>query len=243
MMKRLPSLSIFFPCHNEEGNVERVTRAAVAAVKDLADTYEIIIVNDGSIDRTGEIGERLAAEIREVRVVHNQPNRGYGGAVARGLTEARMEWIFFTDGDGQFDLAELPKLIDLLDVCDFAVGYRLKRADPWIRSVNGYCWGVLVRLMFGLKVRDIDCAFKLLPKSLINAIELRSQGALVSTELLAKAHYRGLRIAEVGVSHYPRTAGQQSGASAKVVLKAFAELFRLRRHIRSEGLPPSAKGV
>ncbi len=243
MMKRLPSLSIFFPCHNEEGNVERVTRAALAAAKDLADTYEIIIVDDGSSDRTGEIGRRLAAEISEVRVVHNQPNRGYGGAVVRGLTEARMEWIFFTDGDGQFDIAELPKLIGLLDACDFAVGYRLKRADPWIRVVNGYCWGVLVRLMFGLKVRDIDCAFKLLPRSLIDAIELRSQGALISTELLARARYRGLRIAEVGVNHYPRTVGQQSGASAKVVLKAFAELFTLRRHIRSEGLPRPPKGV
>ena len=236
-MKRLPSLSIFFPCYNEEGNVERVARAALDAAKDLADVYEVIIVDDGSRDRTGEIADRLAAEIPQLRAVHNRPNIGYGGAVARGLREARLEWIFFTDGDGQFDVRELPKLIDLLDACDFAVGYRLHRADSWIRRLNAFCWGVLVRLLFDLRVRDLDCAFKLLPKSLIDQLELHSEGALISTELLAKARRRGLRIAEVGVSHYPRVAGKQTGANIKVILKAFRELFRLRRHIRREGLP------
>ena len=236
-MKRLPSLSIFFPCYNEEGNVERVARAALDAAKDLTDVYEVIIVDDGSRDRTGEIADRLAAEIPQLRAVHNRPNIGYGGAVARGLREARMEWIFFTDGDGQFDIRELPKLIDLLDACDFAVGYRLHRADSWIRRLNAFCWGVLVRLLFDLRVRDLDCAFKLLPKSLIDQLELHSEGALISTELLAKARRRGLRIAEVGVSHYPRITGKQTGANIKVILKAFRELFRLRRHIRREGLP------
>jgi glycosyltransferase involved in cell wall biosynthesis len=236
-MKRLPSLSIIFPCYNEEGNVGRVTRAALDAAPEFADVFEIIIVDDGSRDRTGEIADRLAAETPRVRAVHNRPNIGYGGALARGLREARYDWIFFTDGDGQFDIRELPKLINLLDACDFAVGCRRHRADSLVRSLNGWCWGVLVRLLFGLKVRDIDCAFKLLPKSLIDRIELRSQGALISTELLARAKCRGLRIAEVDVSHYPRMAGTQTGANPKVILKAFSELFRLRRHIRREGLP------
>jgi glycosyltransferase involved in cell wall biosynthesis len=235
-MKRLPSLSIFFPCYNEEGNVERVTRAAAAAAPGFADAFEVIIVDDGSKDRTGEIADRLAAEIAEVRTVHNVPNRGYGGAVVRGLKESRMDWIFFTDGDGQFDIEELPKLIELLDAGDFAVGYRVKRADPFMRLVNAKLWGMLVRTLFGLKVRDIDCAFKLLPKSLIDRIELHSNGALISTELLAKAKNRGLRIVETGVNHYPRTAGQQTGAKLKVILKAFYELFKLRRRIRMEGL-------
>ena len=235
-MQKLSSISIFFPCYNEEGNVERVTRAAVAAAPKFAEAFEIIIVDDGSSDRTGQIAKRLASEIPQVRAVQHPTNLGYGAAVRRGLQEARMEWIFFTDGDGQFYVNELPKLIDLLDRCDFAVGYRLKRADPLIRLTNAYCWGVLVRAMFGLKVRDIDCAFKLLPKSLIDAIEIRSEGALVSTELLAKARYRGLRIAEVGVHHYPRKTGEQTGAKPGVILKAFRELFKLRRHIRSEGL-------
>ncbi len=230
-MKRLPSLSIFFPCYNEEANVERVTRAALAAARDFADRFEVIIVNDGSRDRTGEIANRLAAETPEVRAVHNRPNRGYGGAVARGLKESRMDWIFFTDGDGQFDVREMDKLIGLLDRCDLAVGYRLKRADHFLRKLNAWAWGVLVRTLFGLHVRDIDCAFKLLPRSLINSIELCSEGALISTELLARAKKRGLRIAEVGVNHYPRTAGTQTGANISVILRAFRELFALRRRI------------
>ena len=240
-MKRLASLSIFFPCYNEEANVERVVGTALEAAARFADEFEIIVVNDGSADRTGEIAERLAAESTHVRVVHNRPNLGYGGAVARGLREAKYEWIFFTDGDGQFDIAEIGKLINLLDSCDFAVGYRLNRADSFIRKSNAFWWGVLVRMLFGLKVRDIDCAFKLLPKSLIDKIELRSQGALISTELLARAKNQGLRIAEVGVNHYPRTAGTQTGANLKVILRAFAELFKLRKHIRGEGLPTDVK--
>jgi glycosyltransferase involved in cell wall biosynthesis len=236
-MQKLSSLSIFFPCYNEEGNIERVTRAALDVAPRFAERFEIILVDDGSSDRTGEISDSLAAEVSQVRAVHNRPNLGYGGAVARGLTESQMEWIFFTDGDGQFDIGELPKLVELLDRCDLAVGYRVNRADNAIRRLNAFCWGVLIRALFGLKVRDIDCAFKLLPKSLINAIELHSGGAMISAELLAKAKYRGLRIAEVGVNHHPRTAGEQTGANPKVILKAFRELFRLRRHIRSEGLP------
>lgn len=235
-MQRLPSLTIFFPCYNEEANVERTTRNALAAAEKYADAYEVLIVNDGSKDTTGEIADRLTAENTHVRAIHNRPNRGYGGAVARGLSEARMDWIFFTDGDGQFDMNEIDKLIALLDRCEFAVGYRAKRADPPMRKLNAWAWGTLVRMLFGLKVRDIDCAFKLLPKSLIDAIELRSTGALISTELLARAKYRGLRIAETPVSHYPRVAGSQTGANLKVILRAFKELFKLRKHIRSEAL-------
>jgi len=233
-MKKLPELSIFFPCYNEEANVERVTRMAVEAGTKFAERFEVIIVNDGSRDRTGEIAERLAKELPGVRAVHNNPNLGYGGAVARGLRESRMAWIFFTDGDCQFDMMEMDRLIALLDRCDFAVGYRIKRADPFMRKVNAFCWGTLVRALFGIKVRDIDCAFKLLPKSLIDGIQLKSRGALISTELLARATYRGLRIAEVGVTHLPRTAGQQTGANFRVILRAFRELFKLRRDILSE---------
>lgn len=231
-MKKLPGLTIFYPSYNEEGNVERVTRAAVEAARQFADDYEVIIVDDGSRDRTGEIGDRLAKEIPGVRCVHNRPNLGYGGAVQRGLREATKPWIFFTDGDGQFDFNEIPKLIELLERCDFAVGYRIKRADPFIRKLNAFCWGTLVRWQFGLKVRDIDCAFKLLPKRLIDEITLGSQGALISTELLARAAYKGYRIAEVGVHHYPRTAGTQTGAKLRVILRAFRELFKLSRKIK-----------
>ncbi len=231
-MNKLPSLTIFFPFYNEEANIENVVRAALAAAPNFADKFEIIMVNDGSRDRTGEIADRLEQEIPQCRAAHNRPNQGYGGAVKRGFKEARMEYIFFTDGDGQFDITEMNRLIDLLDHCDVAVGYRIKRADPFMRKANAFCWGTLVRFLFGIRVRDIDCAFKLIPKSFMDSIELWSDGALISTEILAKATYKGLRISEVGVNHYPRKAGEQTGAKLSVILKAFRELFKLRKRIR-----------
>jgi len=235
-MTRLPSLSIFFPFYNEEDNIERVAKSALDVAPTIADEFEIILVNDGSLDRTGAIADRLAADFPQVRAVHNRPNIGYGGAVRRGFAEAKCEHVFFTDGDGQFDLGEIDRLIALLDECDVAVGYRADRADSLIRRFNAWGWRRLIRVLFGVKVRDIDCAFKLFPKHFIDSIELRSDGAMISAELLARARYRGLRVAETPVTHYPRTAGNPTGANFKVIVKAFRELFRLRRHIRAEGL-------
>lgn len=232
-MRRLPSLTIFMPCYNEEGNVERVVKAALAAGALVTDDLEVIAVNDGSRDMTGEIADGLAAADPRVRAVHNRPNRGYGGAVQRGFSEARKEWVFFTDGDGQFDMGEIPKLVELLEHCDIAVGYRIHRADPFMRRVNAFCWGTLVRSLFGLKVRDIDCAFKLIPRRFLQQVTLRSEGALISTELLARAQRAGYRIGEVGVHHYPRQAGQQTGAKLSVIVRAFWELLKLRKRILS----------
>lgn len=230
------SLTITFPCYNEEANVERVTRAAVDIARQVADDWEIVIVNDGSRDRTGEIAERLAAEIPGVRAVHNNPNRGYGGALSRGFREATKNWIFYTDGDGQFDFQELTKLLPLLETHDIVSCYRLDRKDPFIRKLNAWAWSTLVNMLFRIGLRDIDCAFKIYPKTFIDRIEMHSRGALIDTEMLAKARYLGLRIAQLGVHHYPRTAGQQTGANLKVILRAFKELFKLRRRIKSEHL-------
>lgn len=229
------SLTITFPCYNEEANVERVTRAAVEIGRKVADELEVVIVNDGSKDRTGEIGERLAAEIPEVRIVHNNPNRGYGGALSRGFKEATKNWIFYTDGDGQFDLGELPRILPLLESHDIVSCYRLDRKDPFMRKLNAFAWSTLVNILFRIGLRDIDCAFKIYPKTFIDQIEMHSRGALIDTEMLAKARNRGLRVAQLGVHHYPRTAGQQTGANLKVILRAFKELFRLYGQIRREG--------
>lgn len=231
------SLTIFFPCYNEEANVERVTRAAVAVGRKVADDLEVLIVNDGSRDRTEEIANRLAEEIPEVRAVHNKPNRGYGGALIRGFREATKNWIFYTDGDGQFDLNELPGILPLLETYDVVSCYRLDRKDPLIRKLNAFAWSTLVNLLFGIGLKDIDCAFKIYPRTFIERIELHSQGALIDTEMLAKARNLGLRIAQVGVHHYPRIAGQQTGANPKVILRAFKELFKLYGQIRAEGRP------
>lgn len=229
------SLTIFFPCHNEEANVERVTRLAVEVGRKVADDLEVIIVDDGSKDRTGEIADGLAAEIPEVRAVHNHPNLGYGGALQRGFREATKSWIFYTDGDGQFDLEELPKLVPLLEEHDVVSCYRIDRKDPVIRKINAFAWTTLVNALFRINLRDIDCAFKIYPKTFIDAIEIQSTGALIDTEMLAKARNRGLSIGQIGVHHYPRTAGEQSGANLAVILRAFKELFRLRRDILGSG--------
>jgi glycosyltransferase involved in cell wall biosynthesis len=227
------SLTIFFPCYNEEANVERVTRAAVETARRVADDYEVLIVNDGSRDRTGQIADRLALEIPGVRAVHNQPNRGYGGALQRGFREARKNWIFYTDGDGQFDLAELDRLPPLLEKYDIISCYRLNRRDSILRKLNAFAWSALVNLLFRIGLRDIDCAFKLYPRTFIDQIELKSTGALIDTEMLAKARYLGYSIGQIGVRHYPRTAGSQTGANLKVILRAFRELLRLYGDIRS----------
>jgi glycosyltransferase involved in cell wall biosynthesis len=229
------SLTIFFPCYNEEANVERVTRAAVEVARRIADDFEVLIVNDGSRDRTGEIADRLAAEIPGVRAVHNQPNLGYGGALARGFREAQKDWIFYTDGDGQFDFNEIPQVLPLLETHDIVSCYRLDRKDSLMRKLNALAWSTLVNLLFHIGLKDIDCAFKIYPRTFIERIELKSRGALIDTEMLAKARNLGYTIAQMGVHHYPRTAGAQTGANIRVILRAFKELFKLYRQIKTEG--------
>ena len=225
------SLTVFFPCYNEEANVENTTMAALMACQKLVRDFEIIIVNDGSSDRTGLIADRLARENENVRAVHNHPNLGYGGALQRGFREATKDYVFYTDGDGQFDMQELERVLPLLGRFDIVSAFRIHRQDPPVRKLNAFCWGRLVRLVLGLKLRDIDCAFKLYPRELFEQIEMRSMGALIDTEILTKATRLGYSIGQIGVHHYPRTAGQQTGANFRVILKAFRELFSLRRHI------------
>ena len=231
---RLAGLTIFLPCHNEEGNVERVVRAALGVAPKVADGYEVIVVDDGSEDRTAEIAEGLAGEDPHVRLVRHPENRGYGGALKSGFQAATKDWVFFTDGDGQFDLGELPKLAGLVQggECDLALGYRVKRADPFIRSINAWLYKLLIRACFGLKVRDIDCAFKLIRRSVLEAVRLEAEGALISAELLIKARKAGFRMREVGVRHYPRQVGEQSGANLGVILRTFKEIARLRGQLR-----------
>jgi len=229
---KINSLTVFFPCYNEEANVRRVTERALAMCDRVAADYEVIIVNDGSRDRTGEIADELARQHPgRVRAVHNNPNRGYGGALQRGFREASKEWVFYTDGDGQFDFDEIDRLIRLLDDHDIASAYRIDRQDSALRKINAACWGALVRLLFRMRLRDIDCAFKIYPKSFIDSIELVSEGALIDTEMLARATVAGYTVGQVGVHHYPRTAGAQTGANFKVILRAFSELFKLRGRI------------
>lgn len=226
------SISAFFPCYNEEANVERTTLAALKTFARISVDFEIIIVDDGSKDRTGEIADRLAAEHPHVRAVHNRPNQGYGGALQRGFREATKTWVFYTDGDGQFDFDEIDNLWPLLERYDIVSAYRLNRQDSLMRKLNAFCWSTLVNLLFWMGIRDIDCAFKLYPRGLFDEIEMKSRGALIDTEVLARAKRLGYTIGQVGVHHYPRTAGTQTGANLRVILRAFKELFALWWDIR-----------
>lgn len=226
------SLSAFMPCYNEQGNVERTTLAMLEACRSVSDDFEVIIVDDGSTDRTAQIAERLVREHPQVRWVRNWPNQGYGGALQRGFAEASKDWIFYTDGDGQFDPREIRLLVGLLKRYDIVSAYRLDRQEGLVRKLNAWAWSSLVNLLFGMHLRDIDCAFKIFPKRLFDQINVHSRGALIDAEVLARAKLAGYRIGQVGVHHYQRLVGEQTGANVGVIARAFWELIKLYGHIR-----------
>ena len=188
-------------------------------------------MDDGSRDRTGEIADRLAREDPRVRVIHHRPNRGYGGAIRSGLEAARLPYVFFTDGDLQFDLDDLERLMPLIGEADVVVGYRERRADPPKRLFIAWVYNTLIRVLFAAPFRDVDCAFKLFRRSVFDRVPLgrvRSNGAFFSPELLLVLRAAGVRIAQVGVRHFPRRTGEEKGATLRVVLRAIRDLLRLR---------------
>ena len=228
------SLSIVLPAYNEEQNVARTVEHVSTVAQDLGLDYEIILVNDGSADRTGEIGRQLEQRIPNFRLVEHYPNRGYGGALKAGFAAASKDLIAFFPADGQFDFNEIRLLLDRLDGADIVSGYRSRRRDPLIRKLNALGWNTLVRLLFGYLCRDIDCGFKLFRREILDHVHIESDGAMIDTEFLAGAKARGYRIAEVPVTHLPRTAGEATGANPKVILKAFRDLVRFRRRLSRE---------
>lgn len=203
-------LTVVLPAYNEEENIEKSVRDALAVLQRLCNRYEVIVVNDGSRDRTGEIADRLAAEIPEVRAIHHNPNQGYAAALRNGFLATETEYTFYTDSDNQFDYSDLERLIPLAPGNDLVVGYRQDRQDAWIRIFVSRCYNKLVSTIFRLGVRDIDCAFKLFRRDVFDKIDIRSQGFLVDTEILVKSRLAGLRLAEVGVRHLPREAGEST---------------------------------
>ncbi len=229
-----PSISVFFPCHNEAAAIESLVAKTVDVLEVISTDYEIIIVDDGSTDDTGQIADRLAAEITTVKVVHHDKNRGYGAALQSGFRAATKELVFYTDGDAQFDIAELADLPPLMRQYDIVSCYRRNRRDGLVRRLNAFCWGKLVSIVFGMKLRDVDCAFKLYKRRIFDDIEMKSTGALIDAEILARASKKGYTIVQRPVSHYPRQAGRSSGANIAVIARAFGELFKLRRQILAD---------
>jgi len=227
------SISVFFPCYNEQDNIAKVVDQAVRVLDGLQADYEVIIVDDGSVDRTGEVADRIAAADPRVRVIHHPSNRGYGAALQSGFRAATKELVFYTDGDAQFDLNELPPLLPLMKDFDIVSCYRMDRKDKAIRRLNGWLWTKMNDVLFSLNVRDLDCAFKLFKRRIFDNITMESQGALIATEILARAVRKGYTITQRGVHHYPRTAGQETGGNLQVILRAFKEVIKLRKRIVS----------
>jgi glycosyltransferase involved in cell wall biosynthesis len=225
------SLSAFFPCYNEDLNLESLVLEAIQVLSPLVYEFEILIINDGSTDKTGLIAERLSKQHEFLRVIHHENNRGYGAALISGFSHCVHEWVFFTDGDNQFLVSEIALLLQEVDDHDLIIGYRKERKDPWHRILYGRAWTRFVQLLFGLKFRDINCAFKLIRRSTIDGLTLHASGAVINTELLVKTTLGGARIKQLAVSHRPRMFGKQTGGNLSVIFIAFMELFRLWREL------------
>ncbi|MFH0964800.1 MAG: glycosyltransferase family 2 protein [Planctomycetota bacterium] len=221
-----PSISAVLPAYNEEANIERAVDALRAALRRFASDYEILIVDDGSSDRTGEIVDALAAGDGRVRAFHHRANRGYGAALWTGFSNASKELVFYTDSDNQFDVAEIGRLLDRIDENDIVVGYRVDRQDPVARRLFAWCFKQLIRVAFGLRLRDVDCAFKLFRRGFFDSIVVESVRFFVDAEMMAKARRLGLRVQEVGVRHFPRAAGS-STVRIRVIFQTLREAARI----------------
>lgn len=230
--QRVAGLSYFFPAHNEEANLEGLVTEALDSLRSIAETFEIIAVNDGSRDRTQALADELTARHPGfVRAVHHPTNRGYGAALRSGFEAARHELVAFTDGDRQFRVEDIGRLTARMleaDAPDVVVGYRIRRADPLVRTVYARAYRLANRIFFGLRVTDVDCACKLIRRDALDGIRVESEGAFFSAELLIKLRAAGRSVVEVGVPHYPRTAGSATGARPKVIGRAIRDFWRLR---------------
>ena len=233
--ERRVELSIVLPAYNEQGNIERALKSASATASRLASAHEIIVVDDGSSDDTAALVEAWSANDPTVRLVRHDVNRGYGEALRTGFREARLDLVFFTDSDNQFDLDELEAFLPWIDKVGVVAGYRHVRRDPLLRRAMAHAWNALVRVLFYVPVRDIDCAFKLFRREVFDQLDLEAVGAMVNTELMVKLGRSGVGVVEMGVTHYPRTAGTARGAHPKVILRAFSELFGMYRRLHTAG--------
>lgn len=228
----IDELSVFFPCYNEEKNIKNTVDKAIPVIKNITGKWEIILINDGSKDNTDKILEEIKKEYpKNIKIITHDPNRGYGAAFKSGVYNSQYKWIAFTDADGQFDFSEVTKLIKKQQEtkADIIIGYYLVRQVSKATIITSKLWELIIFLLFGLRVTDIDCGFKLINKKVIDTIpKLEAEkGAFISSEFLIKAKKAGFSFAEVGVHHYPRLEGKATGRNFKVIIKSFSDLFKL----------------
>ena len=230
--KALTSLSLFFPCYNESENVGVMIEQAVKVGEEYGADYEVVVVDDGSSDNSVSIIKSWSAKNPRVRLVQHEKNRGYGAALRTGFKNVTKDLVFLTDGDNQFRLADIDKLFSKIDSCDVVAGFRINRMDRGHRRLQGFLWTQLNKLLFQLPIRDVDCAFKLFRKKALEGLVLESNYLLIHAEILARLKKKGMRIEEIGITHYPRTAGQATATKPSAIFKTFYELFRIYGRIR-----------
>lgn len=238
---KLRSLSAFFPCYNEEANVARMVEHFEEVLPKFAEDYEILIINDGSSDNTGKIADEIAKKHSHVRVIHHPKNLGYGASLRTGFKHAKMDWIFFTDGDMQFDVAQLEDFIPYTKEYNVIIGYRKRRAEGSIRALNANLFKLYINLLFRLHVKDIDCAFKLLRRDVVQSLHLQSTGAFTSAEMLYRLKKMGQKFQQLPVDHFPRKFGTPTGNNPKVVVKAGLEAFSVYFNTKLEQLRSPSK--
>ena len=228
----MKSISVFFQAYNDEGTIKDIVLTTDNILKTITDDYEILIIDDASPDNSGKIADELAKKNKKIRVIHHKENKGIGGALVSGYRNSKKEYVFYTDGDAQYDVNEIRKLINLLPKSDIVIGYRKKRSDPLIRKLTSRGYNFLVFLLFGLNVRDVDCSFKLIKKSLIDQINLKTSSGFVDDELLWRLKKINKKIIQVPVTHYPRKSGETQFFKFKPIYDMLLDMFKIRFNLK-----------
>ena len=241
--RQKPGISAFFPAYNDGGTIPSMVLTARMALRQLTDDYEIIVVNDGSADYTAEVLEELASRYPELRVIHHEQNRGYGGALRTGFGSATKDLIFYTDGDAQYDPREMTRLYEVWsDDVDFVNGYKISRSDPLHRVIIGRLYHWTVKVAFGLHFRDVDCDFRLMRRAIFDTIQLKSDSGVICVELTKKVQDAGFRIAEVPVHHYHRAYGRSQFFNFRRIWRTGVQLWQLWWELRRPQLIGRDKG-
>jgi glycosyltransferase involved in cell wall biosynthesis len=227
------TLSVFFPAYYDEKNIDKVVDKAVQVLEELQlKDYEVTIIEDGSPDKTAEVADALAAKYPKVKVVHHKQNKGYGATLWEGFTSARFDYVFYTDGDNQFDLEELKKFVALVPFTDMVVGYRKKKQYSGYRKVTSFVYNQILKWAFDIDYIDIDCAFKIIKADLFRNITVSTKDAFIDAEIMIKANLMGYRSTELGVKHLPRVDGVSTAARPSIILKTILEIYNYRKEYK-----------
>lgn len=229
-----PSISVFFPAYYDQDNIGKVTEAAVKVLEEIGADYEITIIEDGSPDDTGEVADELARKFPRVKVIHHPQNMGYGATLKEGFISATKELVFYTDGDNQFDLSELKKFYQLSLYTDIVAGFRIEKQYSKYRKFTSFMYNLILRVLFDIPDRDVDCAFKLFPRKLFEEIEIESKDAFIDAEIMIKARKLGYNITPIGVHHYPRLDGISTGARPSVIFRTIGEIYQYWKKFRNK---------